>query len=100
VQFAERDMEGPLVGTDLMQTIELQIDAFAAADAGKASEQEGVGKQIVGAAQLPLQSSIVGERERSGKILLVGREVFAANQIRLEGMAIGYQVVEQPAEVN
>ena len=42
VQFAEGDVEGPLIRTELPETIQGQIDAFADADAGSAGEQEGI----------------------------------------------------------
>ena len=54
VQFAKGDVEGPLIGGELAETIQGQIDAFADADAGGASQQEGMGRQVVGAAQLLL----------------------------------------------
>jgi hypothetical protein len=54
VQFAEGGVEGPLIGGELTETIQGQIDAFADADAGGARQQEGIGRQVVGAAQLLL----------------------------------------------
>ena len=50
MQFAEGDVEGPLIRTELSETIPGQIDAFADADAGGAGQQEGMGGQVVGAA--------------------------------------------------
>jgi hypothetical protein len=43
-------VEGPLIGGELAETIQGQIDAFADADAGGAGQQEGMGGQVVGAA--------------------------------------------------
>jgi hypothetical protein len=40
VQFAEGDLQRPLVGTDLPQTVQRQIDALANTDSGGASEQQ------------------------------------------------------------
>ena len=56
MQFAERDMQRPLVRADLAQTVQRQIDAFADADSGGAREQERIGRQVVGAAQFLLQA--------------------------------------------
>ena len=50
VQFAEGDVEGPLIRTELSESIQGQIDAFADADAGGAGQQEGMGGQVVSAA--------------------------------------------------
>jgi len=49
MQFAERNLQGPLFGSLLPHAVGCQIDAFADADAGGAGEQEGIGQQIVGA---------------------------------------------------
>jgi hypothetical protein len=54
VQFAEGDVEGPLIGGELAETIQGQMDAFADADAGGAGQQEGIGGQVVGAAEFLL----------------------------------------------
>jgi hypothetical protein len=44
-------VQGPLVGTELPQAIQRQIDALADADSSGAGEQERIGREIVGAAQ-------------------------------------------------
>jgi hypothetical protein len=67
VQFAERDMQGPLAGSDLVQTVQGQIEALADADSGGAGEQQGVGRQIVGAAQFLLQELVVLWGKRPGR---------------------------------
>jgi len=43
-------MQGPLIRTELAQAVQGQSNAFANADTSEAGEQEGIGKQIVGAA--------------------------------------------------
>jgi len=43
---------------------------------------------------------IVFQREGPGQIVLLGREVLAANQIRREGMTVGCQILEQTAEAD
>jgi len=41
---------------------------------------------------------IVFRGKGSGQILRPWREVLASNQIGLNGMTIGHQIIEQPAE--
>ena len=94
MQFAEGAVEGPLIGSELRETIQGEIDAFADADAGGAGQQEGIGGQVVGAAQFLLQELIVWWRQRFGQIVGPWREVLAANQVRREGVAVGGKVVE------
>ena len=94
VQFADGDVEGPLIGSELRETIQGEIDAFADADAGGAGQQEGIGGQVVGAAQFLLQELIVWWRQRFGQIVGPWGEVLAANQVRREGVAVGGEVVE------
>jgi len=98
VEFAERDMQRPLVRPDLAETVQRQIDAFPDADSGDTSEEQRVGRQVIGAAQLVAEPLIVLRRERSGQILGQRREVLAADKFRLDGVAIGSQIVEQAAE--
>jgi hypothetical protein len=50
VQFAEGDVEGPLIRTELSETIQGQIDAFAPMRMPVARQQEGIGGQVVSAA--------------------------------------------------
>jgi hypothetical protein len=69
VEFAEGDMQGPLVGTDLAQAVPRQIDALADADSGGAGEQQRVGRQVAGAAQFLLQELVVSWGKRSGQIV-------------------------------
>jgi hypothetical protein len=69
VRFAERDMQGPLVRSELSQTVQREIDAFTDADSSGAREQERMGRQVVGPAQLIAEKLIVPWRERSGQML-------------------------------
>ena len=55
MQLAERDMQRPLIGPQLPQTVQRQIDALADADPGGASEQQRIGRQVVEAAELLLE---------------------------------------------
>lgn len=98
VQLAERDMRRPLIRPDLAQTVQREIDALTDADSSSASEQERIGWQVIGPAQLLPQQLIVLWRERSGQILGPWREVLAADEVRLDGVAIGGQIVEPAAE--
>jgi len=79
---------------DRSQTVQRDIDTSSDTDAGGAREQKGVGRQVVGAAQFLLERLIVVWRKRSGQKLRPGGEVLAADQVRLDGMAIGTQVVK------
>jgi hypothetical protein len=49
VQFAQRYVDGPLIGADGMETVAAQIGAFADAHAGVANEEKSVCRQIVAA---------------------------------------------------
>ena len=69
VQFAEGDMQRPLVGTDLPQAVQGQIDTFADADSSGAREQPRQGRQIAGATQFLLQELVVLWGKRSGQIV-------------------------------
>jgi hypothetical protein len=100
MQLAERNMEGPLFGSYLPQAVQWQVDAFADADSGGTDEQEGIGVEIIGTAQLLLQELIVLEGKRSRKMAGSWREVFPTNEIGLKGMAVGGQLLEQPPELN
>lgn len=98
VQLANGYMHRPLVPSDLAQTIQRQIDTFADADSRGASERQSIGGQVVCTTQFPLQELIVLRGKRSGQIMRMRREVLAANQAGLDGVAVGGQIVEQTAE--
>jgi hypothetical protein len=65
------------------------MDAFAKADSRSTEEQEGIGVEIVGPAQLLLHELILFEGKRSGKIVGLWREVFSTNEIGLQVVAVG-----------
>ena len=100
VQFAYGDMQRPLVHTDLPQTVQREIDALADADSGGASEQQCIGRQVVGAAQFLLQQLIVLGRKRSWQVPGLRRKVVATDEVGRKAMAIGGQIVQQPAETD
>ena len=81
LELAERDLQGPLVHTDLPQTVQREIDTLADADSGGASEQQRIGGQVVSPAQFLLQLLIVMERKRSWQVPGLGREVLAADKV-------------------
>jgi len=60
-------MERPLFGSHLPQAIQWQMDAFAKADSRSTEEQEGIGVEIVGPAQLLLHELIFLEGGSSGR---------------------------------
>src|ERR1039458_3187993 len=91
-------MQCPLIRPDLTQTVQREIDGLADADSSGASEQERIGRQVIGAAQLVAQQFVVLWRERSGQILGLRRELLAADQVRLDGVAMGSKIVEQAAQ--
>lgn len=98
VQLAEGNVERPLIGSNLPQTVRRQVDAFADADAGEASEQKGVRKQVVGTAQFLLQSLIIFNGKRFWQIVVPRREILAANQVGLDVVAVGRQIVQQTTD--
>jgi hypothetical protein len=74
------------------------VDAFSNPDPGDTSQQQGIGIEVVCAAQFYLQPLIVFWREGPREIFGTNREVFANNETGLERMALGGQVVEQTAK--
>jgi hypothetical protein len=98
VQLAHRNMKGPLIMMDLPQAIHLKIDTLADADSGEVDEQQSVGFEVVGMAELLLQALIVFGRKRLGQIAGARRKILAANQVGLERMTVVGQVPEQTAK--
>jgi hypothetical protein len=76
------------------------MDAFAEADSGSTDEQECIRVESIGSAQFLLQELILLGGERSGQIARLGREVFSTNEIGLNRVAVGGQIIQQPAETN
>src|SRR5215471_9935309 len=74
------------------------MGAFADADSGGAGKQEGITEQVVGATQFLEQALVVLGRKRSRQVTGAGREILATNEIRLKGMAVGGQVLQQSSE--
>jgi hypothetical protein len=95
VKLSKGNVQCPLFGPDVAQTIEWQVDALSNADPGAASQQESIGIQVVCAAQFLLESLIVFRRQRPGEILGANRKILADNETGLEGMALEGQIVKQ-----
>lgn len=68
MKLAEGNVQCPLFGCDLAQTIECEVDAFSNSDPGETSQQEGIGIQIVCTAQFLLQPLVVFRRQRPGEV--------------------------------
>jgi hypothetical protein len=98
MELPERDMKRPLRFTDLAQAIEGKIDSLADANSGSADEQQGVGHQVIGVAELLLQPSIVLRGKWFGQIVIWGRKILSTNEIVVKRMAIVGQVMEQTAK--
>lgn len=98
VQLAERDMESPLIRPQLSQAVQGEVDALTDADSRGAREQEGIGVQIIGAEEFLLEKLIVVWRKRPGQIVGQWGEVVAANQVRLDRVSLGGEVVQEAAK--
>ena len=77
-----------------------QIEAFADTDPSGANKHERIRRQIIGSTQFPLQELILPGGKRSGKIARLHGEVFAADEIRLNGSAVGRQMMQQSPEAD
>src|SRR5258708_12079595 len=97
VQLAERDMQCPLVRPDLSKTVQREIDALTDTDSRGASEQERIGRQVIGPAEFVAGKLIVLWRGRSGQVLGPWREVLATAEGRLDGIAVGGSHIPQTA---
>lgn len=81
MQLTEGDMHGPLIGSELPQTVQRQIHTLADADSGGAGEQQRPGKQVIAAAQFLLQLLIVCQGKRPGQVEGQRREVLPADEM-------------------
>ena len=93
-------MQGPLVWAQVPQAVQGQIEAFADADSSGAGEQERIGSQIVGSSQFLLQELILLQREGTGQIVRLGREILTTNEVGGKGVAVGGQILQQSPEKN
>ena len=58
-QLTQRDMERPLLGTELLEAIHGKIDALADAHSRKADQEQDIRFEIVDASQLRFQTLVV-----------------------------------------
>ena len=98
MQFAERDMQGPLVRSEGAQAVQRQINALPDANAGGANEQERIGRQVAGTPPLLLQELIVGRGKRSGQIAGLRWKILEANQAGRNRVAVVGQILEQTTD--
>ena len=82
----------------LPQAVQRQIEAFADADSRSAHQAEDIRRQIIDSPQFLLQELILLQRKRSGQITRLRRKIFATDEVRLEGMAVGRQTIQQTPE--
>ena len=98
VQLTERHMQRPLVFTQMAQAIQREIDALADTHSGSANEAQRVRGQVVGVAQFLIQELVVFRRKWCGQTAWQWREILAANEVGLDGIAVLSQVLEEAAE--
>ncbi len=77
VKLAEGNVQCPLLGSDMTQTIDWQVDAFSNPDSCDTGQQQGIGIQGVCTAQFLLKPSIVFRRQRPGQVLGTNGKIFA-----------------------
>ena len=93
LEFAEGDMNGPLVWTRGAQAVIGEIDAFADTHAGVAEQQEDISAEIVAAHELLLQELILLGGERSWQTLGRARNILAQQQVGQFGEMAGARPV-------
>lgn len=100
MKLAERDMEDPLMRTDLTQTIKGKIDTLADTNAGGAHEQKRQCGQVGGLEELLLEETIVVEGKRPRQVVWQSREILAADEVGRNRMAVVGQIIEQASDTN
>ena len=81
LEFAQRDMNGPLIGTYRAEAIPGQIGAFSDTHACMADQQKSVAAQVVTAEEFLPQKLILVCGERTRKSLRQTWNVLASNQM-------------------
>jgi predicted dehydrogenase len=98
LEFAEGNMDGPLVGPRGAQTVIGEIDAFADAHAGRAEQEEHISAEIVAAHKLLLQELILFGGERSWQSVGRARDILAPQQLgQFSALAGACQLMEDGA---
>jgi hypothetical protein len=95
VKLSQRNVQCPLFGPDVAQTIKGQVDTLSNADPGEASQQEGIGIKVVCPVQFLLESLIIFRRQRPGEILGANRKISLDNETGVEGMPLEGQINQQ-----
>src|SRR5712691_10188492 len=80
-EFAERNVNRPLIRADGAQAVEGQIGTFTDAHAGVANQQKDVAAQIIAQTEFLLQEFILFCREWAWKSLREARNILAADQM-------------------
>ena len=98
-EFAEGDMNRPLVWPCGAQAVIGEVDAFADTHAGVAEQQEDISAKIVAAHELLLQELILLGGERSWQSLGRARNILAQQQVsQFSEMAGASQFMEDGAQ--
>ena len=99
LEFAEGDMDRPLVRACGAQAVIGEVDALADAHAGLAEQQEDISAKIVAAHELLLEELILLCGERPWQSLRRARDIFAPQQVsEFSQMAGPSQLVEDGAQ--
>jgi len=80
-EFAERNVNRPLIRADGAKAVEGQIGTFPDAHASVANQQKGIATQIIAQAEFLLQEFILFCREWAWKSLREARNILAADQM-------------------
>ena len=99
LEFAEGNMDGPLVRPRGAQTVIGEIDALADAHAGRAHQEEDISSEIVSAHELLLEELILLGSERSWQSVGRARDILAQQQVgQFSAMAGACQLMEDGAQ--
>ena len=99
LEFAEGDMDGPLVRPRGAQAVIGEVDAFADAHAGRAEQEEDISAEIVAAHELLLEELILLGGERSWQSVRRARDILAQQQVgQFSEMAGASQLMEDGAQ--
>jgi hypothetical protein len=99
LEFAEGDMDGPLVRPRRAQTVIGEVDAFADTHAGRAEQQEDISAEIVAAHELLLEELILLGGEGSWQRVRRAWDILAQQQVgQFSAMAGACQLMENGAQ--
>ena len=99
LEFAEGDMNRPLVRPRGAQTVIGEIDAFADTHTGRAQQEEDLSAQIVAAHELLLEELILFGSERPWQSVGRARDILAQQQVgQFSAMAGASQLMEDGAK--